>query len=98
MKKTLIVIGVIFVLALILLLLGPFYILSEGEQSVVTRFGAIVNVETEPGLKFKMPFVDTVTKYSHEVGYGLLALVVLAIAYLIIKSKRKKKREAEEHA
>ncbi|MBR3021399.1 MAG: DedA family protein [Bacteroidaceae bacterium] len=40
--------------------------------------------------------VDTVTKYSHEVGYGLFALVVLAIAYLVIKSKRKKKKAAEE--
>lgn len=67
MKKTIITIAVIVVLLLIVMLLGPFYILQEGEQSVVTRFGAIVKVETEPGLKFKMPFVDTVVKYSAKI-------------------------------
>ena len=67
MKKALITLGVIVALVLILVILGPFYILSEGEQSVVTRFGAIVKVETTPGLKFKMPFVDTVVRYSAKV-------------------------------
>ncbi|MBR6235645.1 MAG: protease modulator HflC [Spirochaetales bacterium] len=59
--------GIIVALVIILIILGPLYILSEGEQSVVTRFGAIVKVETEPGLKFKMPFVDTVVRYSSKV-------------------------------
>ena len=67
MKKAIITLAVIVVLAVIILLLGPFYILSEGEQSVVTRFGAIVKVETTPGLKFKMPFVDNVVRYSSKV-------------------------------
>lgn len=40
--------------------------------------------------------VDTVTKYSHEVGYGLLALVVLVIGYLILKSRKSKKKKEEE--
>ena len=67
MKKTIITVAVIAVLLIIVMILGPFYILQEGEQSVVTRFGAIVKVETEPGLKFKMPFVDTVVKYSSKI-------------------------------
>ncbi len=67
MKKALITLAVIAALVLILVILGPFYILSEGEQSVVTRFGAIVKVETSPGLKFKMPFVDTVVRYSSRI-------------------------------
>ncbi len=67
MKKTIITIAAIVILLLIVMLLGPFYILQEGEQSVVTRFGAIVKIETEPGLKFKMPFVDTVVKYSAKI-------------------------------
>ena len=62
MKKTLITLAIIVALILIIAILGPFYILSEGEQSVVTRFGAIVRVETTPGLKIKMPFTDTVTR------------------------------------
>lgn len=64
MKKTLITLGIIVVALAVILLLGPFYIVEEGEQAVVTRFGKIVKVETEPGLKFKMPFVDSVTTYS----------------------------------
>lgn len=67
MKKLLITLGVIVAAVVILIILGPFYILTQGEQAVVTRFGAIVNVETEPGLKFKMPFVDTVTRYSAKI-------------------------------
>ena len=67
MKKALITLGIVVALVIILIILGPIYILSEGEQSVVTRFGAIVKVETTPGLKFKMPFVDTVVRYSSKI-------------------------------
>lgn len=67
MKKTLTICAIVLVLLVIFLLMGPFYILSEGEQAVVTRFGKIVNVATQPGLKFKMPFVDTVNTYSSKI-------------------------------
>ncbi|MBO6001328.1 MAG: protease modulator HflC [Spirochaetales bacterium] len=67
MKKAIITAIIVVALLVIVMILGPFYILQEGEQSVVTRFGAIVKVETEPGLKFKMPFVDTVVKYSSKI-------------------------------
>jgi membrane protease subunit HflC len=67
MKKlitTLVIIGVVLI---IFLLLGPFYILNEGEQSVVTRFGKIVSSEDEAGLKFKMPLVDNVVVYPKKI-------------------------------
>ena len=67
MKKAIITAIIVVALLVIVMILGPFYILQEGEQSVVTRFGAIVKVETEPGLKFKMPFVDTVVRYSSKI-------------------------------
>lgn len=67
MKKTLTICAIFLVLLVIFLLMGPFYILNEGEQAVVTRFGKIVNVATQPGLKFKMPFVDTVNTYSSKI-------------------------------
>ena len=57
---------IILVLLIIVFAAGPFYVLSEGEQAVVTRFGAIVSSETEAGLKFKMPFVDNVVKYPKK--------------------------------
>lgn len=61
---TLIIIGVVLI---IFLLLGPFFILQEGEQAVITRFGRIVNTHTEAGLKMKMPVVDSVTRYPKKV-------------------------------
>lgn len=33
--------------------------------------------------------IDTVTHYSHEIGYGILAVVVLTIAWILIRKKRK---------
>ncbi len=57
----------ILLLVIIVAFLGPLYIVPEGEQAVVTRFGAIVKVETEAGLKFKMPFVDNVSRYSARI-------------------------------
>lgn len=66
MKKSLVTVVVIVVVFIILFAAGPFYILREGEQSVVTRFGAIVNTEVEAGLKFKIPLVDTVVVYPKK--------------------------------
>ncbi|MDA3938050.1 MAG: protease modulator HflC [Spirochaetia bacterium] len=67
MKKVITILVVIAVLLVVLMLLGPLYILEEGEQSVVTRFGAIVSTQEDAGLKFKMPVVDTVLKYSKKI-------------------------------
>lgn len=66
MKKLITTLVVIAVLLIIFLLLGPFYIVDQGEQAIVTRFGKIVDSETEAGLKFKMPLVDNVVKYSKK--------------------------------
>lgn len=67
MKKFLITAVVVVVVVAIVILTGPFYILNEGEQSVITRFGAIVNTEVDAGFKFKIPFVDNVVKYPKKV-------------------------------
>jgi membrane protease subunit HflC len=58
---------IILVLLIIIFAAGPFYVLNEGEQAVVTRFGAIVSSETDAGLKLKMPFVDNVVKYPKKI-------------------------------
>ena len=67
MKKTVTVLVVIGAILLLLLILGPFYILSEGEQSIVIRFGEIVSVQTDAGLKVKVPVVDNVTKFPKKI-------------------------------
>ena len=38
------------------------YIVQEGEQAVITQFGKPVNYVTEPGLKFRIPLVQSVQK------------------------------------
>ncbi len=45
-------------------LFSAFYVVSEGQQALVVRFGQPIRVETEPGLKMEIPFVDTVTWYD----------------------------------
>lgn len=64
MKKFITVLTTLCVLILILIFLGPLYIVNEGEQVVVTRFGSIVATHTEAGLYAKVPFVDQVTTYT----------------------------------
>ena len=67
MKKLIIALVVIVIFFIIFLLLGPFYIIEEGEQAVVIRFGKIVEVEQEAGLKIKTPLVDNVRRYSKKI-------------------------------
>ena len=67
MKQLATVLIVVAVLVVIFVALGPFYILMEGEQAVVTRFGAIVATSQDAGLKFKMPVIDTVVKYPKKI-------------------------------
>lgn len=66
-KKLITTLIVVVVFLVIFVLLGPFYILYEGQQSVVTRFGKIVNFEQDSGLKFKMPLIDTVVVYPKKI-------------------------------
>ncbi len=58
-----VVFGVIIVALVIFVMMGPFYVVNEGSQVVVTRFGKIVNTHTDAGLYFKIPFVDVVVTY-----------------------------------
>ena len=67
MKKMITTAVVLLIIVVVFVLLGPFYILEQGEQAVVTRFGKIVSTVTEPGLKFKVPVVDNVVKYSAKI-------------------------------
>jgi membrane protease subunit HflC len=61
MKKG-VLIGVIIVV--ILLLLGAVYVVDETEQVVITQFGkAIGDPKTDPGLYFKLPFIQRATYF-----------------------------------
>ena len=44
------------VLAAIVIVYDGFFLLEEGQQSVITQFGAPVSSKTEAGIHFKKPF------------------------------------------
>ncbi len=59
----------IFVLVAVLVVLfvvgGAFYVVYETQQVIITRFGKPVGAPvTEPGLKLKIPFIDTVNYFE----------------------------------
>ena len=62
-KKFFITLAAAAAVVVIFLMMGPCYIINEGYQAVVTRFGGIVSTHTEAGLYFRIPFIDQVTTY-----------------------------------
>lgn len=56
-------IGVFFV-ALLFVLANSVYIVNQAEQAIVLQFGEPVRLVKEPGLKFKIPFIQNVTLYD----------------------------------
>ncbi|GAB4224156.1 MAG: protease modulator HflC [Spirochaetales bacterium] len=67
MKSSVTILIVVAIVLGVLLLMGPFFIVEEGQQAVVIRFGQIVKVETDAGLKFKVPLIDNVVFYSKKI-------------------------------
>ena len=63
LKKRIALIAVIAGALIIFFAMGPFYVINEGYQTVVTRFGGIVASHTEAGLYFKIPLIDQITTY-----------------------------------
>ncbi len=67
MKKVTILILVLAALAVVFIVaFGPLFVVQEGEQALVVRFGKIVATHTDAGLKWRSPFVDTVIKYPKK--------------------------------
>lgn len=54
------VIGIILVLAVIIGLSNTLYIVNEGEYKIVLKFGEAVRISEAPGLKIKIPFVESI--------------------------------------
>jgi modulator of FtsH protease HflC len=68
MKRTLIVTIIVLVCVVIAAAVSwPFYIVQEGEQAVVTRFGEIVSVQRDAGLKLKTPGIDQVSIFPNKI-------------------------------
>jgi membrane protease subunit HflC len=67
MKKLLITLAIIAAAIILILVTGPFFVLNEGEQACVVRFGEIVATHTTAGLKLRTPFIDGIVKYPKKV-------------------------------
>ena len=66
-NKALRTIIILAVLTIAVIVMGPLYVINEGEQAVVVQFGRIVNVVTQPGLQVKIPFIDEVVRYPKRI-------------------------------
>ncbi|WP_339868852.1 protease modulator HflC [Pseudohongiella nitratireducens] len=57
------------VLVLILVILGSssLFVVKETERAVLLQFGELVRADIEPGLHFKLPYVNTVRKFDGRV-------------------------------
>jgi len=66
MKRSFVFILILFAVGFLLIVLGqPFYVVPEGTQVIITRFGEPVGKPiTEAGLQFKAPFIDVVNRFE----------------------------------
>ena len=62
MKKTIII--SVIALVLVIVAFSSVYTVKENEYACTFRFSEIVNTETEAGLHFKIPFIDSVKYFS----------------------------------
>jgi modulator of FtsH protease HflC len=54
-------------LVALMVLNGSLYVIKQTERAVVLRFGALIDVDSEPGLHAKIPLVDEVRKFDARV-------------------------------
>ena len=59
--------GIIAAIIIVLLMANPFFVVDEGNQVVITRFGEIVASSPNAGLHVRIPFVDKVITYPETV-------------------------------
>lgn len=58
----LVILGVVF-----FLISQTFYVVTEKERAIQLRFGEVVSIDVQPGLHFKVPFIDQAVKFDSRV-------------------------------
>jgi modulator of FtsH protease HflC len=55
--------GIFFVILFVLigLVVSNLFVVKEGEYKVIRQFGEVVRIESEPGLSYKIPFIQSVS-------------------------------------
>ena len=51
----------------VIVLSNAVFVISETQRGVLLKFGEVVNSDLEPGLHFKIPFVDSVRKFDGRI-------------------------------
>jgi len=74
----------ILLVASVVVLSGSLYVVRQTERAVVLRFGALIQVDNEPGLHVKIPLVDEVRKFDARV----LTLDAPAESFYTLEKKR----------
>ena len=59
-------ISLLVVVALIVVFFSSMFVVKEGEYKVVRQFGDVVRVESEPGIKFRVPLLHVVTTLPNK--------------------------------
>ena len=65
MKKG-IVTGIVIAVVIVILGFSSMFIVQQGEFKVVLQFGEAVRTEVEPGLKFKVPFIEKTVSFPKK--------------------------------
>lgn len=58
---------VVAILALIVLIASSAYVVDQRQTAIVLRFGKIIEENIEPGLNFKIPFLDRIERFSSQI-------------------------------
>jgi len=64
MKK---IIGLIVLVVILVLAAGSVFVVYEGEQAIVTRFGKPIGEARHAGLNFKVPFIEDVFRFEKRI-------------------------------
>jgi len=56
-----------FVFILLIVVGNTLFVVKETERAVMLRFGQLVNADIEPGLHYKIPWVNTVRKFDARI-------------------------------
>jgi modulator of FtsH protease HflC len=52
---------IVLLLVLLIFIFNNLFVVKEGEFKVIRQFGEVVRIESEPGLTYKIPFIQSVT-------------------------------------
>ncbi|QOY33927.1 protease modulator HflC [Anaerobacillus isosaccharinicus] len=65
-KYTKLGIVLVILIGLLMVVISNMFIVEQGEFKVVRQFGEVVRVEEEPGLNFKIPFIQSVSTLTKK--------------------------------